>query len=465
VNIILITNKIFKNIISLIQYLLLNNYLFFTIWLIVCVACVLFNFRGEAQSSLIPNYLQYAKFIKSGFDYSVEPYLYSFPIWGYGFIIAIIKSKVVLIILQQAFACGAIIFVENVLRKLGWSKASQVIFRITLLTGLPWFFFHTVIWPYSWGASLLMFGIFALLLHLKNGSIYSIILSALSFGLMLNFRSDYFFLAIFLAGFLLFLNLSKIQKIKLGYIATWIGIVFIFLIPWSQYTKAKTGHRLFKTTNKGHFLFISLGQLPDNIWGITPYDNDSIMNKLVRDNVESKSTASYESDLYLTKKWFELIKDNPSEFAKKCLHNFKRLNESPFYKGELFVHNPSIYEDSLMQTAFDLKVRELGKFINIKSHENKIYFSILRFEKFLVRLIVILFYLSIIFYFIRYGKEFFKDHFSIVLLCLIAYQCAISIFTYYTPEHNTTLYFIYIIWIIYIFSERRVLAINWNNRN
>jgi len=456
--IIQVIKKIFKYIISSIQYLLLNNYLFFTIWLIVCVACVLLNFRGEAQSGLIPNYLQYAKFIKSGFDYSVEPYLYSFPIWGYGFIIAITKSKVVLIILQQTFACGAIIFVENVLRKLGWSKVSQVIFRIAVLTGLPWFFFHTLIWPYSWGASLLMFGIFALLLHLNNGSFYSILLSAVSFGLLLNFRSDYFFLTFFIAGFLLVLKFFKIHKIKLKYIFIWIGIVFILLVPWSQYTKIKTGHRLFKTTNKGHLLFISLGQLTNNIWGITPYDNDSIMNKLVSDNVGSKSTASYESDQYLTKKWFELIKDNPSEFAKKCLKNFKKLNGSPFYKGELLVHNPSIYEDSLMQTTFDLKVRELGKFINIKSHENKIYFGILRFEKFLVRLIVILFYLSIIFYFIRHGKEFFKDHFSIVLLCLIAYQGAISIFTYYTPEHNTNLYYFYIIWIIYALSERKVLV-------
>jgi len=187
------------------------------------------------------------------------------------------------------------------------------------------------------------------------------------------------------------------------------------------------------------------------------------MNKLVRENVGTKRTASYESDQYLTKKWLELIKNNPSEFAKKCLHNFKRLNESPFYKGELWVHSPSVYEDLLMQTPFDLKIRELAKFINIKSHENKIYFGILRFEKFLVRLIVILFYLSIIFYFTRHGKEFFKDHFSIALLCLIAYQGAISIFTYYTPEHNTSMYFIYIIWIIYVFSEKRVLTINWNN--
>ena len=168
--IIQIVNKIFKNIITSFQYLILKDYLFFTIWLIICVASVLFNFRGETQTGLIPSYIGYAKFIKSGFDFSVEPGLFSFPIWGYGFIIAITKSKVALIILQQLFACGAIIFVDYVLRKLGWSKTSQIIFRISMLTGLPWFFFHTVIWPYSWGASLLMFGIFALLLYLKKGS-------------------------------------------------------------------------------------------------------------------------------------------------------------------------------------------------------------------------------------------------------------------------------------------------------
>ncbi len=461
--IIRIIKKIFKSIISSFQYLILNNYLFLTTWLIVCVACVLFNFHGEAQSGLIPSYIGYAKFIKSGFNYSVEPYLYSFPMWGYGFIIALTKSKVVLILLQQAFAFAAIIFTEKVLRNLGWSRNSQIIFRTAVITGLPWFFFHTVIWPYSWGVSLLMFGVFALLLHLKDGKIYSIIISALSFGLMLNFRSDYFFMVIFIAGYLFTLNFSKIQKIKLRYSFTWIGIVFLLLIPWSQYTKTKTGHRLFKTTNKGHFLFISLGQLPDNIWGITPFDNDSIMNKLVRDNVGNKNTASYESDKYLTNKWFELIKNNPSEFIKKCSRNFEILNETPFYRGELWVHNPSVYEDLLMQSSFDLKIRDLGHSINIKSQENKIAPGIQKFEEQFVRLIVIFFYLSIICYFIRYGKEFYNDNVSIVLLSLIAYQGVISVFTYYTPAHNTSLYFIYIIWIIYVFSERRILAIDWNN--
>jgi len=461
--IIQVISKIFKYIISSFQYLTLNNYLFFIIWLIVCVACVLFNFRGETQTGLIPSYIRYSNFIKSGFDFSVEPGLYSFPIWGYGFIIAITKSKVALIILQQLFACGAIIFVDYVLRKLDWSKTSQIIFRISMLTGLPWFFFHTVIWPYSWGASLLMFGIFALLLYLKKGSFYSILLSAVSFGLMLNFRSDYLFLIIFLTCFLLILNFAKIQKLKLGYIVAWIGIVFLFLIPWSNYTKAKTGHRLFKTTNKGHFLFISLGQLPDNIWGITPFDNDSIMNKLVRENVGGTRTANYESDKYLTKKWLELIKDNPSEFAKKCLQNFNVLNEIPFYIGELWVHNPSIYEDLLMQSSLDFKIRDIGHSINIKSHENRVVFGILKFERQLIRLIVICFYLSIFTYFIRYGKELYKDNFAIILLTMISYQGAISILTFYTPAHNTSLYFIYILWIIYVFSERKILAIDWNN--
>jgi len=442
-------------------HVILNNYLFVSLLTLEIIFCSLFNFRSNTQSGLIQTYLQYANFIRSGFNFSVEPYLYTFPMWGYGFILSITKSKVLIIILQQLLAFGVVLFIDTSLLKLNWRISSKILFRFSALTALPWFFFHTVIWPYSLGANLLMLGILSLFCYLDSQKIIWLVLSSLSFGLMLNFRSDYLYFVVFLAVLIPTLQWTKYGSIKIIHIIVWIGLIFLLLLPWSQYSKLKSGHRLFKTTNKGHFLFISLGQLPNNPWNITPLDKDSIMLQLVMDNLGQKNTMDYRADTFLTKEWLNLIKDNPKGFAKKCLANFSKLNESPFYEGELWIHKTSVWEDSLMQTSLDRQARNFSDQLNIKTNENRMVFKILRFEYYLGRMITIFFYLSLIFSLIKFRIVFYKDNISIIILSLIAYQAAIAVLTFYTRQHHTNLYLIYILWIIYVFNEKRPIEIEW----
>ena len=363
-----------------ISNIFLNNYLFIFLLITEIIFCSLFNFRSNTQSGLIQTYLQYANFIHSGFNFSVEPYLYTFPMWGYGFILSITKSKVFIIILQQLIAFVVVLFIDSTLFRLKWRNSSRIIFRLFVITGLPWFFFHTVIWPYSLGANLLMLGIFSLFRYSDSQKITWLVFSSLSFGLMLNFRSDYLFYVVFLVVLIPILQWAKFRKIKVLHITLWIGLIFLLLLPWSQYSKLKSGHRLFKTTNKGHFLFISLGQLPDNPWNITPVDKDSIMVQLVKDNLGQKNTMNYRADTFLTKKWWNLIKENPGGFARKCLVNFNKINESPFYEGELWIHKNSVWEDSLMQNSLDKRVRNFSNQLNIKTNKNASVLKILRFE-------------------------------------------------------------------------------------
>ena len=82
----------------------------------------------------------------------------------------------------------------------------------------------------------------------------------------------------------------------------------------------------------------------------------------------------------------------------------------------------------------------------------------MKFEFYQQRLITLFNYLALIGYFVRFGKNLLKDPFAVVFLTLILYQGAISILTYYTKEHNTNLFLIYILWIIYVFSEKKLFS-------
>ena len=48
-----------------------------------------------------------------------------------------------------------------------------------------------------------------------------------------------------------------------------------------MFTNMQIGKPIPTSTNSGHVLFIGLGQLPGNKWGITPHDKDPVKTSLL----------------------------------------------------------------------------------------------------------------------------------------------------------------------------------------
>jgi len=151
--------------------------------------------------------------------------------WGFGFILTITKSKTILIILQQLAAITTIFFIDDYLKKSKWNDRSIIIFRVLVVIGFPWFFFHAVIWPYSWGANLLLIGVFSLFRYVNEHKFYWLIFSAGSLGLMLNFRSDYLYLVILFGFYLAYF--IWLNKLSIKGILIWIGLIVLLMLPWS----------------------------------------------------------------------------------------------------------------------------------------------------------------------------------------------------------------------------------------
>ena len=145
----------------------------------------------------------------------------------------------------------------------------------------------------------------------------------------------------------------------------------LFLIPWSNHTFSKTNHYLLNSTNTGHTLFIGLGQLPENYWGITPRDDDSkmkgfLINEFKQDTI---STVSHSSNEFLKKKFTRLILDNPWEWTKKCLYSLRLILLDPFYVGNVG----------------DFQKNGIANILEIRALENTVYrFNFSAFYKILV---------------------------------------------------------------------------------
>jgi hypothetical protein len=81
-------------------------------------------------------------------------------------------------------------------------------------------------------------------------------------------------------------------------------------------------------------MFIGLGNLPGNRWGITPIDSDPTMATEIRRHFgTAKSSLVYESDKFLQKRFRELVLHGPGEYIKKCAYVAGTQVIDGFYSG------------------------------------------------------------------------------------------------------------------------------------
>ena len=110
----------------------------------------------------------------------------------YGLVLTITKSKLIIILFQQLLTFGTIFFIDFFIRKYNWIKSFDF-FRFLLLISFNWFFFHSSLYPYSISANLLILSVFLLLIFFQTNKVIPLISSGIIFGILLNFRSDFYY--------------------------------------------------------------------------------------------------------------------------------------------------------------------------------------------------------------------------------------------------------------------------------
>ena len=431
-----------------------DNY--FSVLLIVVSTMIFFlNYNSDLMGGIVSRYIDYKEII-SGFDKNIieASATPTFPMWGYGWVFTITENRFLIFLFQIITANAALLYLLMILKKNElFDSGERKFFQLLILISVPYFAINITLTPYGLAITLFIVSVSFLLKGLHEDKVRYFFISGALFGLTLNFRSDLLYFPILLFGIIFFVG--KVNRIRktIRMFFPWFLAAFIVLAPWGIYTKHVTGHYLLGSTNSGHVLYIGLGQLPDNVWGITAIDGDPVMKKEIEQHFgELKSSLIYETDVFLKKSFIEKVKEEPVEYLKKCLHSLVRSLVDGAYSGEyyLFSTDPS----SEAKKNSDIKYREWRA--KVMSSPTLLFDGLSgeRFFQAVVELFVVFmkfFSLLLLPFTIWYGVRE-RNFFSLLVSSVIVYQVAILVFAYNMRLYNANVYIFHMMNIVLAYS-------------
>lgn len=248
-----------------------------------------------------------------------------------------------------------------------------------ILLFIPFFGILSVKWPDGIVCYLMLLTLFFISEYLRQKGWRNLLYTGVVLGIMANFRPDYFYLPLFFLFFLPFLN--KNLKISYKLLSTSIILVFliqiVFLLPWVIRSIRFDGKIRLSAANGGGTLYTSLGEWPNNPWGLIGDDDDAwkfaqthdkygnIVEKQMVDLSANNANLTQGSDIaaayklyghtyrvnfypfgsegddLLRREAIRLIKQHPGAFLKKIAHHFFMIFRDGLYTNEFFNFNIS----------------------------------------------------------------------------------------------------------------------------
>jgi len=154
--------------------------------------------------------------------------------------------------------------------------------------------------------------------------------------------------------------------------------------------------------------------------------------------------------------------DNPFEWVKKCLFSFRLLLLDPFYVGNVgnFQKNEisNIIEIRSLEESvyrFDFE-KTISIFVNTQwqfTFKELIQISVTVITKIIGLLIFVISLISILCFLIKSRQLLLKDGVLFLSILIIGYQIAISVFAFHMPVYNNTIYFLYVILIVFFYEK------------
>jgi len=407
----------------------------------MAIIILFFNFHGQGMSGILPHYRDFKQIILSGFDATAVPGATpTFPMWGYGWVFLLTENKIVILISQNLLAIFSIWFCFRLIEENKYlPTGATTLAKVSMIVAVPWYASNSLLWPYSISNSLILLSLvlFVKAISSEQKITYLLLISGLLFGLALNFRSDYY---LFPIGLILIIGITAgCNKRFFQKSALWLALIFLTLVPWGLYTKTTIGHFLITSTNSGAVLFIGLGSLTGNKWGITPKDGDPKMRDAIKSHFgEDKSYVSYEVDQFLKTAFFKMISEDPSHFTKKAMHNLKKTIFRGTYRGE-FYESAGCYPQC--RNNYTKNIASLrsspSHYFKLNMH-SQITISINIYSAIFSRTMVLLSYLLLpftLFYTLRN-----RNLLLITFLCAIAYQTTLNMIGNYSSAYTGNIF-------------------------
>lgn len=178
-------------------------------------------------------------------------------------------------------------------------------------------------------AALFIFYAYFFKIYFENKNLKHLLLASIILAFIVNLRSEYIYFPFFQLFLLLLLIKDRIIITKSSLII--ICVTFISLLPWAIRSQIITNELRFTSSNGGAVMYISLGQLPNNAWGIVPVDSTAYS---IAGSHDISDPFSHKADKIFKQMSINAIKEHPFEFFQKMLHNTVKFFTNGLYTGE-----------------------------------------------------------------------------------------------------------------------------------
>lgn len=297
----------------------------------------------------------------------------AYPMWGYSLLAGLLKDNIIIFQFALLLAVCIIWYAsllnvrnnsnEKFYDKLAKSLAHPVIAAMILA---PYFFLCVSYFSNSIAYMLTFCGTWILYFAAeKEKPIGYYIASSLLIGLAFNFRSE-----VLTLGMLLFLGLliySCFKHISIRKSAVFLLTLFMMVLPWIAYTSLIIKQPQFSSTNGGAVMYLGLGVLPDNPWGII--DSDGFVGKVANEK-NLGSPWSNDANKYFTQKYIQSIREHPKSFAQRVALGWRQMLTQGLYFPDFRTLLSSDGRDDILFDYVNEKLKlALGLNVNDKELE------------------------------------------------------------------------------------------------
>jgi hypothetical protein len=318
------------------------------------IVAVLNRFHVEQQTNFWSQYVSMADHYRG---LEVREVL-TYPTWGYPMLLMALPDYSHVTVVQVLLGTLALWLVYLACTTVLPGK--QRLLGVLLLLAWPWYSLHSVKWPLSISASLVAFAILALWYGIRHNSARSQGLAGVLLGLAFYFRSEVLlippFLLVAAIAFRSLRGTGPVLALR-PLLMLW-AISWIMLVPWVVHYKQQTGRFSPTASQGGTVALISLGQLPNNPWGIT-YEDEYAFAVLERTGL-GVPLNSDEANRALMSEFLEQVRAHPGAFMRKVSWNAATSLLGGFYAFEtpLSREERAQFDEAWAQLKRDLTLRE-----------------------------------------------------------------------------------------------------------
>lgn len=150
--------------------------------------------------------------------------------------------------------------------------------------------------------------------YARPGRNWFLLLAGTAIGLACHFRSEYIMLPVALYMIVL-LNHGRFWRSTL-WSASMIVAMLAVISPWGLWSRSVVGKMLWTSTGGGATLYVSLGDEPQNPWGIVCNDT-----WIARDAIERGMDSPYsvEANQFYRSLFFQSLKEHPGCYAQQVI--------------------------------------------------------------------------------------------------------------------------------------------------